>query len=223
MKLLHDQNFIARIAILSIIVIALMSPQIQSAMREQTMFYPSGTMVITKPLVMDITSGSDIFYGKSVFVATLVFYNINPENYSYESFIEGQFQRADIHITFIRVYINETPRVYTDVQFEDKMHTIMTEHNSDFISVFANLKPNQDVYPNLIGFADLKMHFSIVFCPKLQSPTDWSAVQTHEIGHLMGLVHVDNPSCLMYKEYLYTNRYFCESDIQLLYTYHHTS
>ena len=210
-----------RLFLVGLLIVILISPPIISYATEQKMYYEGGTMVITQPLVMDIRSGSDIFYGQNNFSAIMVFYNMKSINYSFESQIEHEFIKADIHISFTRVWINETPTVYTDVEFENKMEVIKDSHHADFISVFANMKPNEDEYPRLIGFANLHYHFSIVFCPKLPSPIDWGAVQTHEIGHLMGLHHVNDSSCLMYHEYLFTNREFCECSIDTLYSLHH--
>lgn len=208
-----------RIFLLALLVFILISPPMLN-LATQKMYYEAGTMVITQPPVMEITSGDDIFYGQNTFSAVLVFYNMEYVNYSFENQIEEQFERANINITFTRVWVNETPRVYTDVEFMEKMDTIKTDYSADFISVFANMRPNEDEYPRLIGFANIYYHFSIVFCPKLPSPVDWGAVQTHEIGHLMGLNHVDDPYCLMYKEYLYTNRYFCYYSISKLEALH---
>lgn len=217
----NERKTITELIVISAIILVLLSPPLQGLVRQQSAFYEAGTLVITKPLTMNIESGDDIFYGQNTFLAVLVFYNIRATNYSFESFIQTEFSKADINITFVRVWLNETPRVYKDYEFESKMNEIKTEYHADFISVFANMRPNEDQYPRLIGYADIKVHFSIVFCPKLPDYIDWSAVQTHEIGHLMGLQHVNNPSCLMYHEYLYTNRHFCEGSIELLYTYHH--
>jgi|GEM_PF-6917288 len=215
-----EKRDIIRLLLVFMLIVILISPPLLS-LSSQKMYYDDGTMVITQPLIMEIDSGEDIFYGQNNFSAVMVFYNMEYMNYSFENQINHEFLKADIHISFTRVWVNETPTVYTDVEFEEKMEVIKEDYNADFISVFANLKPNEDKYPNLIGFANLEYHFSIVFCPKLPSPIDKGAVQTHEIGHLMGLHHVDDASCLMYDKYLYTNRNFCQCSIESLYTLHH--
>jgi len=211
--------------ILIIVLFVLITPQVHSFFITQQFnksIYPDGTLVITSQPTANFPRDWHYCYeGQNELDALCMFYNV-PYEPSLVNHIDDQLALADIDIRWTFDTYNENDTVYFDFEFENIMTSAMDDENADFVLVFADLvTPQDEIYGDLGGYARVQINFAIVFCPMLSTSMHKSSLGLHEVSHLLGYWHSDDPDDVMYPMYTGFNNDFTQDTIDALYDIHH--
>lgn len=210
---------------LIILLVLLITPQMHSLFINQTFsknLYPSGSYIITT--MPTATFPNDHVYcniGQSNIEVTVVFHNTEYSN-SITGRATQELDKAEIAMTYNYVDFNDETDVYFDFEFEMILRDYRDQYSSDYVIAITDMKPPADgEYYNLGGYARLQNYCAIVFADTLQYDSYVSSIFLHELCHLLGYWHSDNPLDVMYPTYSGGNNILTEETIETLYDLHH--
>lgn len=216
----------ARTAVALVVILVIITlPQVGSMLISQTFqksLYPDNTLVITsRPEASFPQDWRYCHIGDNEISVEVVFHNFAIDE-DYLNTTDTELEKCDIDLTYTFTTINEPDMVYFDFEFEDIMNDYRMESDADYVLVFTKLlTPKDGVYDNLGGYARVQTHFAVVFTSRLISEQYISSIALHEMCHLLGYWHSDNPQDVMYPTYSGNNNILTSETVDALYDLHH--
>lgn len=189
--------------------------------------YDDATLIITEDPVIEIPRDLEwCFEGESQIDCSVVYYNFDIDNE--EQFTSDIFEFADYEFDKAGMSFNvneveewqETPQVYYDYEFENELVDRYRD-GEEVVICFANLDSNKDdINKMTVGYTRVRKQVIIILIDNIEQNDDFgSYALAHEMGHQMGLTHVDDDDCLMYQSYL-GGATFCQESIDRLVELH---
>jgi hypothetical protein len=183
--------------------------------------YPTGSYIITTlPTATFPTDHKYCFIGDNTLDVEIVWHNVHAYGEEIVDHIDDELAKADISIDWGFSDFDTDAQTFFDFEFELLMQDF--KGSSEFVLVFTNMMPPADAeYYNLGGYARLSNHFAIIFTENLGTSQHVSSIGLHELCHLLGYWHSENPDDVMYPTYNGANNILTDETVDILYELHH--